>query len=91
MIARYEIRFEPHAVKELAALDPVVRKLVKEKLDTLACSSKDLAANIKKLKSKRYRDLYRLRIGHYRVIYRKMDRTLVILIVRIGHRREVYR
>jgi mRNA interferase RelE/StbE len=33
----------------------------------------------------------RLRVGRYRVVYEAMDRELTVLIVRIGHRREVYR
>lgn len=36
-------------------------------------------------------DLYRIRSGDYRVIYQVFGKTLVILIVKIGHRREVYR
>ena len=34
---------------------------------------------------------YRLRVGDYRVIYEIQDEVLIVLIVRIGHRREVYR
>jgi mRNA interferase RelE/StbE len=36
-------------------------------------------------------DLYRIRCGDYRVIYQIFDKKLFILVVRIGHRREVYR
>ncbi len=35
--------------------------------------------------------LRRIRIGHYRVVYEVQDQKLVVLVVRIGHRREVYR
>jgi mRNA interferase RelE/StbE len=35
-------------------------------------------------------DYYRLRVGNYRVIYEKKEKELIILIIRIGHRREVY-
>ena len=35
--------------------------------------------------------MYRLRVGEYRVIYSIEGRRLVILVVRIGHRRDVYR
>jgi mRNA interferase RelE/StbE len=34
--------------------------------------------------------LYRLRIGRYRVIFKKEEKSLVILIVRIGHRKDIY-
>ena len=38
-----------------------------------------------------FEGLRRLRVGHYRVVYEWQRRELVILVVRIGHRREVYR
>ena len=34
---------------------------------------------------------YRIRVGDYRVIYEIHDEVLLVLVVRIGHRREVYR
>jgi mRNA interferase RelE/StbE len=36
-------------------------------------------------------DLYRVRVGDYRVVYQIQDRALVVLVVNVGHRREVYR
>lgn len=36
-------------------------------------------------------DLFRLRVGDYRILYQVQDRVLVVLVVDIGHRREVYR
>ena len=36
-------------------------------------------------------DLYRVRSGDYRVIYQLRDEALLVLVVRIGHRRDVYR
>ena len=38
-----------------------------------------------------YEDRYRLRAGDYRVIYEVIDRQLIILVVGVGHRREIYR
>ena len=35
--------------------------------------------------------IWRLRVGDYRVLYEIRDAVLVVLVVRIGHRREVYR
>src|SRR6266568_4871012 len=46
-------------------------------------------ADVKKLAG--YEDRYRLRAGDYRVIYEVMDGQLVILVVGVGHRREIYR
>ena len=45
-------------------------------------------ADVKKLKG---RDAWRIRVGDYRVIYEIYDRVLRILVITVGHRREVYR
>jgi mRNA interferase RelE/StbE len=44
--------------------------------------------DVKKLKG---RDAWRIRVGDYRVIYEIHDRILQIIVVTVGHRREVYR
>lgn len=36
-------------------------------------------------------DLYRVRVGDYRIVYQVRDQELLVLVVKIGHRREVYR
>jgi mRNA interferase RelE/StbE len=36
-------------------------------------------------------DLYRIRVGDYRIVYQIQDEVLRVLVVKIGHRREVYR
>ncbi|MFZ1308326.1 MAG: type II toxin-antitoxin system RelE/ParE family toxin [Candidatus Microthrix subdominans] len=35
--------------------------------------------------------VYRVRVGSYRIVYEVVDRRLVVLVVRVGHRRDVYR
>ena len=37
------------------------------------------------------RDLYRIRVGDYRVIYAVIDDKLIVLVVAVGHRRDIYR
>jgi mRNA interferase RelE/StbE len=36
-------------------------------------------------------DLYRIRVGDYRIVYEIHDRVLVVLVIHVGHRREVYK
>ena len=36
-------------------------------------------------------ELYRVRVGDYRIVYQIQDAVLVVLVVQIGHRREIYR
>jgi mRNA interferase RelE/StbE len=43
---------------------------------------------VRKLAAKE--ELYRIRVGDYRVVYEIRDRELVVLVVKVGHRREVY-
>jgi mRNA interferase RelE/StbE len=45
-------------------------------------------ADVKKLKG---RDAWRIRVGDYRVIYEIHDRVLRVIVITVGHRREVYR
>jgi mRNA interferase RelE/StbE len=44
---------------------------------------------VKKLEGEK--DLYRLRVGDYRIIYTIRDRELIVLVLKVGHRREVCR
>lgn len=54
----------------------------------LAENPEALKNNIKRLAADE--EIYRLRAGSYRIIFKKYDRRLLILIIRIGHRKEIY-
>jgi mRNA interferase RelE/StbE len=45
-------------------------------------------SGVKKLKGE---DAYRLRVGDYRIIYQIQEKALLVLVIKIGHRRAVYR
>ena len=83
------VEFIKEAVEELSRIDPVWQKRILNKIKILSADPKNLANNIKKLKGK-YRDYYRLRVGDYRVIYSRENDRLIIIIIRIGHRKEIY-
>lgn len=85
----YSIEYLREALKELSQLDRATQKIIKEKLDKLAENPETLKNNIKALKGE-HQDKYRLRIGSYRIIYKMENEKLIILIIRIGHRKEVY-
>jgi mRNA interferase RelE/StbE len=57
--------------------------------DALGDDPRRTDSNVKKLAG--YDDRYRLRVGDYRVIYEVIDGQLVVLVVGVGHRREIYR
>ena len=83
------VEFIKEAAEELSRIDPIWQKRILNKIKILSADPKNLANNIKKIKGK-YRDYYRLRVGDYRVIYSRENDRLIIIIIRIGHRREIY-
>ena len=86
---KYKLLFLREAAEEFKKLDKAVQRIVKEKLEILAQNPELLKNNIKPLKGK-YKGLYRLRVGNYRVIYRLDKEEITILFIRIGHRRDIY-
>lgn len=88
-MSSYQLSFKNSAKKELAKLDYPMQLHIKKKLKTLAKDYESMSNNIKKLSG--LDDLFRLRIADYRVVFQKNDKEISILIVRIGHRKEVYR
>ncbi len=85
----YKIEFLKEAYEEFKKLHKPVQRIIKEKLDLLSKNPEALKNNIKPLKSD-FSGLYRLRIGNYRVIYKMERKKLLIIIVRVGHRKEIY-
>jgi mRNA interferase RelE/StbE len=86
---KYAFRWRERAVRQLRAIDQPAALTILRALAPLGDDPRRLDASIKKLAG--YEDRYRLRVGDYRVIYGVMDGQLVILMVGVGHRREIYR
>ncbi|MFZ2968413.1 MAG: type II toxin-antitoxin system RelE/ParE family toxin [Sulfuricurvum sp.] len=85
----YAIEFLPSAKKELSSLDFAIQKQLKEKIIVLATDPSKLKNNIKALKGE-YEGKFRLRVRDYRILFRIEEVRVLILIIRIGHRKEVY-
>ena len=83
----YLVRFTPAAEKALSGVDRVAQRRIVTKVEGLALNPRP--AGVKALKGDD--GTYRLRVGDYRVIYSIHDRQLLILVIDVGHRREVYR
>ncbi|MFH0795310.1 MAG: type II toxin-antitoxin system RelE/ParE family toxin [bacterium] len=84
---RYRVEFTPSARREFLKLsDAVVVRLAPR---ILALGKNPRPAGSKKLSVQE--DIYRIRIGDYRVLYEIQDKVLVVLVVKVGHRREIYR
>jgi len=85
----YSIKFLPDAKKELEKIDFVIQKQIKEKITILASNPFLLKNNIKPLKGK-FSGKFRLRVRSYRIIFRVVEKELIIIIVRISHRSDIY-
>lgn len=86
---KYRVVFKKSAVKELNSLPDRVRQRVLDAVQLLSLNPYTELLQIKKLKGAD--SLYRFRLGEYRVIYTIEGKLLKITVIKIGHRREVYR
>jgi mRNA interferase RelE/StbE len=85
-MAKYKIEIKKSAVKELNNLPINELKKIVQKIQNLADNPRP--SGCKKLTGE---EKYRIRSGNYRILYIIEDNILIIYIVKIGHRREVYR
>jgi len=85
-VASYRLLVKPSAVKEIEALPRQDRPRIVAKISSLARDPRPPGSE--KLSG---RDQYRLRQGDYRILYEIQDLDLVVVVVKVGHRREVYR
>jgi mRNA interferase RelE/StbE len=85
---KYAFRWRERAVRQLRAIPQPAALTILRALAPLGDDPRRLDANVKRLAG--YDDRYRLRVGDYRVIYQIVDEQLVILVVGVGHRREIY-
>jgi len=82
----FTLIFKPRARRDLAKLPPSIRERVAVAIDQLA--SQPRPPGCKKLAGRD--ELWRIRVGDYRIVYQIHDDRLAVLVVRIGHRRDVY-
>jgi mRNA interferase RelE/StbE len=75
------------AEKELAALSSTLQTRIIKVIDGLAVDPRPNGC--KKLSGSK--NAYRVRVGEYRIVYEVYDGVLVVIVVRVAHRREVYR
>ena len=83
----YSIEIRRKALKELSKLPKKEQLRVKEAIDSL--SQEPRPQGVKKLADKS--NYWRIRVGKYRVVYHIEDDKLIVIIIKISHRKEVYR
>lgn len=87
MVSAYRIEIAPAAARQLRKLDPVARRRVQAAIELLAGDPRPAGAT----KLVGGEGEWRVRTGHYRIVYEIHDGTLVVLVLAAGHRRDVYR
>ena len=83
----YNIEIAPAAERAIKKLSAEVKKRIIKALLKLGVEARP--PGVKKLSGEE--DLYRVRVGDYRVVYQIRDNELVVLVLRVAHRKEVYR
>jgi mRNA interferase RelE/StbE len=83
----YSIEFSNRASKQFQALPQLVQERLVPHINALAETPRP--PKVKKLVGEE--NLYRIRVGDYRIVYQIDDQLLLVLVLKIGHRSEVYR
>ncbi|MEX0715889.1 MAG: type II toxin-antitoxin system RelE/ParE family toxin [Planctomycetaceae bacterium] len=84
---RYAVILTRSADREMQKLPEQVQRRIVRSLERLETNPR--ARGVIKLEGEA--DLYRLRVGDYRVVYRIQDDRLIVLVVRVAHRRDAHR
>lgn len=86
-MARYELEISRTAEKQLRRLHHADQRRVARKMSSLAHDP--FPKGTRKLAG--YDDIFRIRVGPYRVLYSVGTATLIIIILKVGHRGDIYR
>ena len=84
---RYAIEFRPAVLKSLKQLPKKELRQIKKKIDDLAENLPSPATT----KMKGHNPFHTIRAGVYRIVYEIHEDRLVILVVKVGHRKDVYK
>lgn len=83
----YQIEFSRQADRQFRSLPSQIRQRLRLRIDALAARPRPHGSE----KLSGYEQFYRIRVGDYRIVYAVEDDRLLVLVVKVGHRREVYR
>lgn len=83
----YTIQFTPRALQDFELLDRGIQQRVRRRIDSLA--QNPFPQGVKRLHADEA--YYRVRVGDYRIVYQVVGQRLCVVVVKIGHRRDVYR
>ncbi|MDO9109926.1 MAG: type II toxin-antitoxin system RelE/ParE family toxin [Desulfatirhabdiaceae bacterium] len=84
---RYSVEFRPAVLKSLEQFPKTELRKIKKKIDDLAEKLPDPATTKMKVNN----SFHRFRVSVYRIVYKIHEDRLVILVVKIGHRKDIYK
>jgi mRNA interferase RelE/StbE len=87
----WKIELAPAADRELDKLDPQIAKRIIKFLHERIAPLQDPRSSGEPLKGSQFGEFWRYRVGDYRVIVRIEDYVLLILVLRVGHRKNIYK
>lgn len=87
----WAVEFDEAAKKELAKLDRQVANRLLDFLKQRVISLKDPRSVGQALKGSKLGEFWKYRVGDFRIIASIQDQKMIILILRVGNRREIYR
>jgi mRNA interferase RelE/StbE len=82
----HRIELSPAAARQLKKIDRSILPQIAAKIDSLASDPRP--HNCEKLSG--YEGLYRVRVGDYRIIYAVEDRLVLVVVLKVGNRAEIY-
>ena len=85
----YRLRYERKAVRQLAKLDPSIRITIRAWIEKNLVGTTEPRQHGKSLKGDKG-EYWRYRVGDYRIIAEINDKELLIILVEVGHRRNIY-
>jgi mRNA interferase RelE/StbE len=83
--SRYRVEVTVTAARQLRKLDPPIARRIQGAIEMLALDPRPPSS-----RQLRGRPGYRVRVGDYRLIYAIRDDVLVVVLIRVGHRRDAY-
>jgi len=87
----WSVEFHPDAARELAKLDPQNERRILKFLHERVARLDDPRSSGKALRGAELREFWRYRVGDYRLICEFINNKLVVLVLRVGHRKNIYR
>ena len=82
-----------YSIELVRSIRKDLRRIARKEVPKILKAIQSLADNPRPASSKKLtnEELYRIRIGNYRLLYEINDERLIVLVVKVGHRRDVYK